>query len=271
MIDLHCHILSGIDDGARNLGMSLAMARISAADGIRCIVCTPHIVPGLYDNTTENISNAIDTLRSVLVKANIALELVIGADIHMAPDMIRRLSEGEIPTIAGGGYFLFEPPHHVAPPHLVDFCQAILAAGLHPVLTHPERLTWIEGQYSIIEDLCRRGVVMQMTAGSITGDFGKRAQYWAQRMLEEGRVDLLATDAHNATGRPPVLSKARDIVAARLGDKAAAFMVEDGPALILGNVLLPAKAPRPLPKNEHNHVANWLVRWMGDRGHTRDA
>ena len=264
MIDLHCHILPGIDDGASDCAMSLAMARLAVADGITTIVCTPHVTPGLYDNSTDTITNAVETLRLALADNDIALELCMGADVHIAPDLVRRLSQREIPTIAGGGYFLFEPPHDVAPPHLVDFCRTILASGLHPVLTHPERLTWIEGQYNIIEELCRAGVVMQVTAGSITGDFGKRSRYWAERMLEEDRVDILATDAHNITGRPPVLSKARDAVAARLGDKKAKFMVESGPAAILGNLPLPAKEIRPALKIQHIPVAKLLNRWMGN-------
>jgi protein-tyrosine phosphatase len=271
MIDIHCHILPGIDDGACDLAMSLAMARLAVADGITAIVCTPHVTPGLYDNSTDNITNAVETLRLALADTEIALELCVGADVHIAPDLVRRLSEGEIPTIAGGDYFLFEPSHDVPPPHLVDFCQTILASGLHPVLTHPERLAWIEGHYNIIEELCRAGVVMQVTAGSITGDFGKRPRYWAERMLEEDRVDILATDAHNITGRPPVLSKARDVVAARLGDKKATFMVEGGPAMILGNLLLPAKAIRPASIKRHKPVAEWLSRWMENREHSVDV
>jgi len=105
---------------------------------------------------------------------------------------------------------------------------------------------------------------MQITAGSITGDFGKRPRYWAERMLDEDRVDVLATDAHNITGRPPVLSKARDAVAARLGDKKAKFMVENGPAMILGNLPLPVKAIRPAPKKQKNLVKEFLRRWMGN-------
>jgi len=264
MIDIHCHILPGIDDGASDLAMSLAMARLAVADGITTIVCTPHVTPGLYDNSTDNITNAVGTLRLALADADIALKLRMGADVHIAPDLVRRLSEREIPTIAGGGYFLFEPPHDVAPPHLVDFCQSILASGLHPVLTHPERLTWVEGHYNIIEELCRAGVVMQITAGSITGDFGKRPRYWAERMLEEDRVDILATDAHNLTRRPPILSKARDAVAARLGDKKAKFMVEGGPAMILGNLRLPTKAIKPARKKQNNPMTELVRRWVGN-------
>lgn len=271
MIDIHCHILPGIDDGAYDLAMSLAMARLAVADGITTIVCTPHVTPGLYDNSSDNITIAVETLRLALADADIALKLCIGADVHIAPDLVRRLSEREIPTIAGGSYFLFEPPHDVAPPHLVDFCQTILASGLRPVLTHPERLTWIEGHYDIFEELCRAGTVIQVTAGSITGNFGKRPRYWAERMLDEDRVDILATDAHNITGRPPVLSKARDAVAARLGDKKATFMVEDGPAMILGNLLLPAKPIRPSTKNQNSPVAELLSRWMGNLSRSVDA
>ncbi|MDS4069917.1 MAG: CpsB/CapC family capsule biosynthesis tyrosine phosphatase, partial [Candidatus Competibacter sp.] len=120
MIDLHCHLLPGIDDGAPDLAISLAMARIAAADGIEVVACTPHIYPGLYENNGPAIRRAVSELQAHLDEAAIPLRLTYGADTHIAPDLVAGLREGRVPSLHGSRYFLLEPPHHVAPPRLEE-------------------------------------------------------------------------------------------------------------------------------------------------------
>src|SRR5690606_29532618 len=110
---------------------------------------------------------------------------------------------GRLLTLADTRYVLVEPPHHVAPPRLEDLFFALSAAGYVPILTHPERLSWINTHYDAIKRLADAGVWMQLTAGSLTGAFGRNARYWAERMLDEGRAHILATDAHDTVRRPP--------------------------------------------------------------------
>ena len=235
MIDLHSHILPGIDDGAKDLDMSLAMARIAVEDGTTHIACTPHFMSGVYDNTVPVTTNIITELEAAFRDNSINLALIPGGDIHIAPDIADRLANGTLPTLGVSNYFLFEPPHHVLPPGIVQLCKGIMAAKYMPVLTHPERLTWIEKHYDVICQLDELGVVVQLTAASITGKFGTRALYWSERMLDEGRVDIIASDAHNIRSRPPGLSRARDIIAARFDDQVAMMMVKDNPQQILQN------------------------------------
>ncbi len=243
MIDLHCHLLPGIDDGAPDLATSLEMARIAVADGITTIACTPHIYPGLYENTGPDILLRVERLQADLDAAGIALTLVAGCDAHLTPTMVAELDSGHIPTIAGSRYFLFEPPHHVAPPRLEQSVLATLEAGYMPIITHPERLSWIESHYDTMKALARAGAWMQLTAGSITGRFGQRAQSWSERMLDEGLVHLVSTDAHNLRNRKPLLSEAAAVVAARLGEAAAHDMVVTRPRMVLANAA-PATGPR---------------------------
>lgn len=235
MIDLHSHIIPGIDDGAADLNMSLEMARIAVADGIRVMAATPHITPGVYNNSVQTIERGAAILREALKFHNLPLELTTGADVHVTPNMGAPLIEGQWPRLAGTRYFLFEPPHRVMPPHLVKLAKGLMQSGLIPVLTHPERLTWIEHHYDVICELSDLGVVVQLTASSVTGEFGQQPKYWSDRMLAEGRVDILATDAHNVTSRPPVLSRARDYVAHQYGGDAAVRMVGTNPLQILLN------------------------------------
>lgn len=242
MIDLHCHMLPGIDDGAADLEVALEMARIAVADGITITACTPHIMPGVYGNTGPQIRAAISDFDRALKDAGIALELTSGADVHLATDLVAGLKSGQVLTLGESRYFLFEPPHHVMPPRLEHAVFDVMAAGFQPVLTHPERLTWIEDHYDVMARLAHAGVWMQITCASVTGRFGRRPQYWADRMIDEGLVHILATDAHNLRNRSPSMAKSRDMVAERLGEQEALNMVLNRPRGILDNV-----APELLP------------------------
>ena len=117
MIDLHCHLLPGIDDGPPDLATALEMARIAAAaDGITLTACTPHIYPGLYNNEADQILAAVAAVRLRLQEAGIPLEVTTGADIQLVPELLDGLNSGRFPTLHGSRYFLFEPSHHTVPP-----------------------------------------------------------------------------------------------------------------------------------------------------------
>ena len=172
MIDLHSHILHGIDDGASDIAMSIEMAKMAIADGTTHIACTPHIMPGIYDNDTGIIQKKMSELKDALKQQDLPLNLIIGADVHIGPTNVQGLQAGHIPSLNGTRYFLFEPSHHVMPPKIVEFSKKILADNYIPILTHPERLTWIENHYDKMVEMDEIGVPIQLTAASITGRFG---------------------------------------------------------------------------------------------------
>lgn len=242
MLDLHCHILPGIDDGAPDLATALEMARIAIADGIGHIACTPHIYPGMYENDAHGIRAAVASFQVELDRHGLALVLHEGADVHLAPDVLDGLARGRIPTLAGSRYVLLEPPHHVAPPRFLDSVFQLLVAGYVPLVTHPERLSWIEDHYPMFQELVRIGCWMQLTSGSVTGRFGRRPRYWAERMLDDRLVHVLATDSHDARRRPPLLAEGRSAVARRVGEAEASDMVLARPQGIVDNA-----APGMLP------------------------
>ena len=226
--------------------MSLEMARMASADGISTIACTPHILPGVYNNSGPAIRRAVAQLTESIAEAGIPISLVTGADVHIAPDLVVQLRDGRALTLKDSRYLLLEPPHHVVPPRLEDLIFGLQAAGYFPILTHPERLSWLEGHYDLIRRLASCSVLMQITAGSVMGRFGRRPRYWAERMLDEGLCHLLATDAHNTEQRAPRMADARDFVAQRLGEDEAINLVLRRPHGILNN-LSPAELP-PLPQ-----------------------
>ena len=248
MLDLHCHMLPAIDDGAPDLATSLEMARMAHADGIGTVACTPHIYPGLYENNATGIRAAIAELQARLDEAGIDLKLVEGADVHLDTDLAGAIRDGRVPTLAGSRYLLLEPPHHVAPPRFEESVFDLMAAGYVPVITHPERLTWIEDHYPTFTRLVERGVWMQLTAASVAGKFGRRPRYWSQRMLDEGCVHILASDAHHPERRPTILSEGRDAAALRVGEIEANHLVLTRPQGIVENAA-PADMP-PLPQGK---------------------
>jgi protein-tyrosine phosphatase len=265
MIDIHCHMLPAIDDGASDLESALEMARIAIADGIQTVVCTPHIYPGLYDNTAAGIRTAVTAFREQLAQAGLGLVLTYGADTHLVPDLLEGLRAGRVPTLNGTRYLLLEPPHHVAPPRLEESCFALLASGYQPVLTHPERLTWIADHYARFQELARRGVWMQVTAGSLAGRFGPDARYYAERMLDEGLVHILATDAHSPKHRPPALAEGRYAAERWVGAAEAGRLVLDRPQAILADREPTQLAPPPglqYSTGGKSPKPPWWCRWF---------
>ena len=262
MIDLHSHILPGIDDGAKTLEISLEMARLAVADGIHTMACTPHIYPGLYINDAQGIVQARDALQLALDAQGIKLRLVTGADVHLVPDLLAGLRGGRVPTLNGSRYVLLEPSHHVAPPRFEESVFQLVAAGYTPVITHPERLTWIETHYPVFVGMIRQGAWMQVTAGALTGMFGPRAKYWGEKFIGEGHTHLLATDAHSNRRRVPCLSEGLAVAQRLLGHEEAARLVLERPQSILDDLSPGATAPLP----ERAVQRGWLARfWPGTR------
>jgi len=236
MYDIHCHILPAFDDGAENLDVALEMARIAVNDGITHLACTPHIYPGLFDYDTSKIQAAIDRFETELQKAGIPLTLGIGADIQLVSEMVQRLKDGTMPTINQSRYMLFEPPHHIAPSGFDEAVYNVIAFGYIPVITHPERLSWIETHYQEFISAANQGAWMQITAGSLNGRFGDRPQHWAKKMLKDGIVHVLATDAHNITTRAPLLAEGKDAASKIVGAQEANALVNERPMAVWNNL-----------------------------------
>jgi protein-tyrosine phosphatase len=262
MYDLHSHLLPGIDDGAPDYETSLAMARAFAEQGVQCVACTPHILPGLYYNTGPQIKKAVTELRLRIEDAGIPLQIVPGADNHIVPDFVGGLKRGNLLPIGDSSYVLVEPPHHVAPTRLEELFFGILLGGYIPILTHPERLSWIEHKYDVVTRLAAKGVWMQITSGSLCGRFGRRPRYWAERMLEEGLVHIIATDAHNMSSRPPDLSEGYAKAERLVGTEEARHLVVTRPYGALVNTPpreLPPPSPgapdRQLPEDDNRKAA----------------
>ena len=209
------------------------MARRAVEDGVEVMACTPHFLPGLYDPSPLAVLSGVAELNDLVLDAGLDLALVAGCEAHVRPDMVGRLKAGDILPIHTSRYVLCEAPSKSLPPHLDSLFLDMLAAGYTPILAHVERYRWIENAIPWVRSLAFRGVLMQVTAGSLLGEYGQRTEYWARHLLDEGLVDLVASDAHNITRRPPGLRDAYELVARQRGLSAAVGIFKETPASIL--------------------------------------
>ncbi len=229
MIDLHSHILPNLDHGAHDWEEALAMGRIAVADGITVMAATPH-VSDVFPNSTAGILAAVEELRERLADAAIPLEMVAGGDYHIDPS----LGPDNVLTLNNNGrYFLLEFPYQVMPPNSDIFVEGLTKKGLTPIVTHPERIFTLHGSEDRLAALISKGALVQVTAGSLAGDFGPDCLRSAVRMLKKGWIHIIATDAHWADDRPPVLSAGRRAAVRYVGEEGARRLVIDNPRAII--------------------------------------
>ena len=230
MIDLHCHILPDIDDGPKTFDESVAMARLAAEDGIAAIVATPHVNEKLYD--PGEISRRVSWLNHLLRKEKVPVSIMAGADVSVIfkPEQVSQY------TINDTEYILVEFPHTHLPRHAGEILEQFIDNGLKPIITHPERNPTISGKPQALLELLGDQRYVQITASSLTGDFGVDAKQCAEHLLRAGVVDVIATDAHSTEHRKPLLSLGAQAAAAIVGQDAARRMVFGTPMKIISGM-----------------------------------
>jgi protein-tyrosine phosphatase len=262
MIDIHHHLLWGLDDGSTSIENSVAMARIAVADGITHVVCTPH-ANGQYAYDPWIVAEKIETLQRTLDDAGIALKLGRGCDFHMSYDNIQEAKAS--PTrfsINGRSYLLVELPDYGISHTLTETFYELQLAGLTPILTHPERNATLQADQQRMVEWMRGGLLVQVTAGSILGHMGRQAQRSAHQLLANRWVHFLATDAHNVTSRPPRMREAYEIVAEKYSPEYAHALCVGNPfAAFMGKPLLPQA--EPLHLHEDLGDQSWWRKLLG--------
>lgn len=221
MVDIHCHMIPGIDDGAANLAEALQMARLAVNDGIGTVICTPHQLGNFQHNVGDAVRKATQQFQSALQQARIPLRVLPGADVRIEEAMMNGLQAGAVLSLADQRrHVLLELPHELYFP-LEPVLAKLKAAGMTGILSHPERNRGILQQPELLPALVAGGCLMQVTAGSILGTMGESCQELARWMLAEGLVHFVASDAHGVKTRRPLLHQAfREV--ARLTDEVTA-------------------------------------------------
>jgi len=227
MIDLHCHILPSMDDGSSSMEESLAMARVAVADGIRTIVATPHVKNDIP--APDLIAEKIDALTSVLRQEGLCLDILSGGDVAsvLPVDIVSRY------TINRTDYILLEFPHSHLPANAEQTIFEWQLAGLHPIITHPERNPSILKHPENLKRLVEAGALVQVTASSLAGDFGVDPKACACHLITSGLVHFLASDGHSSQYRLPRLSEGLRVAGQLIGKEAATKLVEDNPAAVI--------------------------------------
>jgi len=278
MIDLHTHILHGMDDGARSLTQSLEMVRIGYRDGVRTMVATPHTLNGIYQNDRETILAKVQELNNALKKCGtrnaergiqnlesknffyshsainnpqsneslcsnsairnphsaIPMKILPGADVHFCKEILFQLEQGNVTTVGDGGTYLFvEFPPQGIPYRAEELLFQLLAKGIRPIISHPERNLEIRQRPLRYYEMIRMGCLGQVTAMSLTGDFGPRVKRLAEKLLTSRLVHFIASDAHSRHKRPPIVSAAVSAAKKIVGQEEAQRMVTEYPQAVL--------------------------------------
>jgi len=235
MIDIHSHILPGLDDGSKSWETTLEMCRLAVEDGITHIVATPH--------ANDSYAYSRDRVRELVAElANKVdgLAFSIGCDFHLSYENIEdAIAHPQRYTIAAKSCLLVELSDYGIPRQMDDSLRRLHAAGMIPIITHPERNAILQRTPKRVLEWVDAGCLVQVTASAVTGFWGATAKRVAMWLLERNVVHVLATDAHDDKNRPPILSEARDAVSKRFGDDLARALVLDNPAAIVSGQPLP--------------------------------
>ena len=232
MIDIHCHLFPGVDDGPRELGDSIELAKLSVENGITHAVVTPHITPGRYDNDLFSINTAYQAFKQVLNENDINLNIGMAAEVRIGPEIFTLFEEERLPFL---GEFerrkvlLLEFPHDHIPPGSDKMIKWLFDHNIIPMIAHPERNRDIIRKISKLQPFVDAGCLLQLTASSLVGNFGPHSEQCAKSILDKGWVTILASDAHNLHKRLPEIEPGRAVVEEILGKEASWKMVRDKP------------------------------------------
>ncbi len=234
MIDIHAHILPSLDDGPESFEESIEMCKVAADDGVSTIVATPHSKDGVYEAKSENILKAVETLNLKLQEAHIDLEILPGAELHVHERLLDGIKNGDALTINNKRrHILLELPFFFIPPGTERLIFSLQSMGIISIIAHAERIAFFQKNPQSLERLVDAGVMVQVTAQSITGFFGSRERRCSERFLKRKLVHFIASDAHSIHNRPPILSKAVERASRFIGKEEAEALVFKNPREII--------------------------------------
>jgi protein-tyrosine phosphatase len=218
MIDIHTHILPGLDDGAANWEETLRLARAAVQEGITAVVATPHHANGKYDNAAKDVVPLAELACKRLSDAGIPLQVLHGQEIRTHSGLLDAWEQGELLTLGGSRYLLIELPSSHVPDSLGELMHELAVLGLVPIIAHPERNAAIAREPRLLEQLVERGAFAQVTSHSLLGGFGRGVEKTAWTLCGRGLIHLVSSDAHHAERRGFRLNEAYMAIGKRLGD-----------------------------------------------------
>ena len=232
MIDIHNHIIPGIDDGAATLVDALDLLKLAIDDGIERLVCTPHMHAGRFDNDIATIKPAFDRLVEGKVQESLSIELAMAAEVRISDEFMIQLKHQKVPFIGqwqGRDCVLLEMPHQQIPMGIENLLNWLSRQGVQAIIAHPERNKEIMRFPERAQKLVDRGVLFQVTAASVAGGFGESAQTTARWLLEKEVVQFIASDAHSSDRRPPAMSAASRVLDIWFGESVRTLLMQTNP------------------------------------------
>jgi protein-tyrosine phosphatase len=238
MIDIHSHILPGIDDGAQTIEDAIAMANAAASEGITKIIATPHHKNGSYENPKQKILQHVDHLNAVLKERNIPLTVLPGQEVRIYGDILKDYENGELLTLTNESPYLFiEFPSNHVPRYAEQLLFDIQMKGIVPIIVHPERNAEISENPELLYQFVKRGALTQLTAASVAGYFGKKIKKFALQTIEANLAHFIASDAHNITNRAFHMQEAYQMIQKEFGAGMVYFFHENAELLVDGKTV----------------------------------
>ncbi|MFK9094239.1 tyrosine-protein phosphatase [Bacillus salipaludis] len=231
MIDIHCHILPGIDDGAKNMDESLTMAREAVKEGIHSIIATPHL-NNQYDNRRLSILEKVEELNQSLQEANIDLKVLPGQEPRIFGEILNDFENGDIQTLNDSQYLFIEFPSSHVPRYTEKLLFDIQVKGLTPIIVHPERNAELMERPEVLYNLVEKGALTQVTASSLCGYFGKKIKNFSIQLIEANQTHFIASDAHNVVNRTFKMEEAFDFLDLKFGTDYVYLFKENAELLI---------------------------------------
>ena len=233
MIDIHAHILPGLDDGPRTMEESVRMCELCLDQGVTVVVATPHMCNSRFGVTAEDVRNGVGELSEACRRRGLNIEILPGGDVLLQPGLLAALDTGDALTLADTGkYLLLELPAQTVPP-IEGLVFELAVRGITPILTHPERNPAFHHKPGRLVQLVESGCYVQVTADSLLGKFGRGARRAGEKFLKSGLVHVVASDAHSARDRRPALGTVAGLLSSMAGEDTARRLLCDHPARII--------------------------------------
>jgi protein-tyrosine phosphatase len=238
LVEIHAHILPGLDDGPQSLAESLSLAQAFLENGASHVVATPHFWPGTFDNSLILCDLALESLRDELDRAGLgALKLSLGGEVRLTEAILEMHALNTLPYLGefeGKKTLLLEMPDGHIPLGTQQLLAWLINKNIVPIIAHPERNRAVRDTPQLAADLVQWGALLQITAGAVLGEFGPKVQAASHWLLDQNLVAAVASDAHNVGARPPRLAESRDWIAARFGHDRARELTQTMPAQLAG-------------------------------------
>jgi protein-tyrosine phosphatase len=233
LIDLHTHVLPGVDDGPDTMEGAVETVSALASGGTEVIVATPHNMPGAFETALDEIRHSYEALRGALAGSGVPAKLLLGQEITFRPGLLTSLECEELLTINGTSYFLFEFPPYTVAPQTREFIFEARIQGYRPILAHPERNEVLSNNLDLLAEFVDGGALVQLTASSLFGRLGEQAQRSSHLMLQKGLAHFIATDSHSFRFGPGDMKEAERVAAGIIGEEAAGRLVRNNPLSVI--------------------------------------